>query len=254
MNRRPALIMLLLIASVRLLAWGPRGHKIVAQIAMNYMDQAVIDSVNSYLQDVSIIKAAYWMDEVRMNTSYDFMEPWHYVNVPKDKTYVSTSQPNIVNVLEKLITTLKYTPSRKREDTKLSIKILLHLVGDIHQPLHCGYASDKGGNDVKIRFFYKSTDLHTIWDTEILEYQGISAEDCINMVSTLSEKDIKAMQEINVIKWMEESRNLLTKVYDFKGSKIAEAYVDNNIPLIKMQLVKAGLRLAAVLNQTFKKQ
>jgi hypothetical protein len=253
-NRKPTLFLLFLITSVKLFAWGPRGHKIVAQIAMKYMDQAVIDSVNSYLQDVSIVKAAYWMDEVKMNITYDFMEPWHYVNIPKDKTYVSTAQPNIVNVLEKLITTLKYTPSRKREDAKLSLKVLLHLVGDIHQPLHCGYGTDKGGNEVKLRFFYKSTDLHSVWDTEILEYQGISADDCINMISNLSEKDIRAMQEINVIKWMEESRNLLSHVYDFKGSKVAEDYVDRNTPLIKMQLVKAGLRLAAVLNQTFKKQ
>jgi hypothetical protein len=252
-NKRAVLFLFLLTQTLFSFAWGPRGHKIVVQIAMKYMEKAAIDSVKSYLQDISMIKAGYWMDEVKMNMSYDFMESWHYVNVPKDKTYVATAQPNIINVLERVITSLNYTDTRKREDTKLSLKILLHLVADIHQPLHCGYAKDKGGNNTKLRFFYKATDLHSVWDSEILEYKSISAEDCMAMISDLSQKDITAMQEINVIKWMEESRNLLPRVYDFKAAKVDDEYVDRNSALIKMQLVKAGLRLAAVLNSAFVK-
>lgn len=221
---------------------------------MKYMDKATIDSVNTYLQDVSMIKASYWMDEVKMNMSYDFMEPWHYVEIPKDKTYVATAKPNIINVLERVITSLNYTKTRKRDDTKLSLKILLHLVADIHQPLHCGYPKDKRGKNTKLRFFYKATDLHSVWDAEILEYKTITSEDCLALVSSLSDNDIAAMQEVNVIKWAEESRNLLNHVYDFKNAKIDDSYVDRNAALIKMQLVKAGLRLAAVLNSSFGKK
>jgi hypothetical protein len=233
-------------------AWGPRGHKIVAQIAKHYLDKSVMDSLDNYLEDMTIEKAGYWMDEVVMNMSYDFMKPWHFVAIESDKTYVRTKKPDIINVLENVIVTLKKKRSNKKE-TQLSLKILIHLVADIHDPMHCGFAKDKGGSNVKVRFFYKSTDLHEVWDSEILEYQGVTTEDCLRLSSNLTKKDLTTYQRTDVLAWMEESRALLSYAYDFKGNKLSDDYVDKVTPIIKMQLVKAGIRLAAVLNQTFKK-
>lgn len=233
-------------------AWGPRGHKIVAQIAKQYVDKSVMDSVEKYLEDISLEKAGYWMDEVVMNSSYDFMLPWHFVTIESDKTYVRTKNPDIVTVLENLIATLKKKNSTKKE-TFLSLKILTHLVADIHQPMHCGFAKDRGGRAIKLRFYFKSTDLHEVWDSEVLEYQAITTEDCLRLASQFTKRDISTYQRIDVLNWMEESRALLSYAYDFKGTKLGDEYVEKVTPIIKMQLVKAGLRLAAVLNQTFKK-
>ena len=232
-------------------AWGPRGHKIVAQIARQYLDKSVIDSVDNYLGDISLEKAGYWMDEVVMNSSYDFMKPWHFVAIESDKTYVRTKMADVVNVLENTIVSMKKRKGRK--ETFLSIKILTHLVADIHQPLHCGFVKDKGGSQVKLRFFYKATDLHEVWDSEVLEYQGITAEDCLRLASQFTKRDIASYQRVDVLAWMEESRALLSYVYDFKGNKLGDEYLEKVTPIIKMQLVKAGLRLASVLNQSFKK-
>ena len=233
-------------------AWGPRGHKIVAQIAKHYLDEAVADSVEKYLDDISIEKAGYWMDEVVMNSSYDFMKPWHFVAIESDKTYVRSKDPDIINVLENLISTLKQKKSSRKE-TFLSLKILIHLVADIHQPLHCGFVKDKGGSNIKLRFFFKATDLHEVWDSEVLEYKGITAEDCLRLASNFTKRDLSTYQRIDVLNWMEESRALLSYAYDFKGNKLGDEYLEKVTPIIKMQLVKAGIRLAAVLNQTFKK-
>ena len=233
-------------------AWGPRGHKIVAQIARQYLDKSVADSVDYYLEGMSLEKAGYWMDEVVMNTSYDFMKPWHFIAIESDKTYVRSKNPDIVNVLENLVATLKKKRTSKKE-TFLSIKVLTHLVADIHQPLHCGFVKDKGGSLIKLRFFFKGTDLHEVWDSEVLEYQSITAEDCLRLASNFTKRDITTYQKIDVLAWMEESRALLSYAYDFKGSKLGDEYVEKVTPIIKMQLVKAGLRLASVLNQTFKK-
>lgn len=233
-------------------AWGPRGHKIVAQIAKKYLDPAVLDSVESYLETISMEKASYWMDEVVMNSSYDFMQPWHFVAIEADKTYVKTKNPDVVNVLENVIVTLR-NKKTKRKEKFLSLKVLIHLVGDIHQPLHCGFAKDKGGESIKLRFFFKSTDLHQVWDSEVLEYQGITTEDCLRLASNFTRKDIANYQKTDVLKWMEESRTLLSYVYDYKGNKLDDSYVDKVSPIIKMQLIKAGLRLAEILNQTFRK-
>lgn len=232
-------------------AWGPRGHKIVAQIAKKYLDPAVLDSVESYLDGISMEKASYWMDEVVMNQSYDFMQPWHFVAIEVDKTYVKTKNPDVVNVLENVIKTIR-NKKTSRKEMFLSLKVLIHLIGDIHQPLHCGFAKDKGGATIKLRFFFKTTDLHQVWDSEMLEYQGITTEDCLRLASNFTRKDIGLYQKTDVMKWMEESRALLSYAYDFKGTKLGDEYVDKASPIIKMQLIKAGLRLAEVLNQTFK--
>ncbi|WP_317898822.1 S1/P1 nuclease [Aurantibacillus circumpalustris] len=250
MNRRFLLIFLLFGIIGSASAWGPRGHKIVTQIALKYLDKSVIDSVNKYLDDISLEKAGYWMDEVVMNSSYDFMEPWHFIAIESDKTYVKTKDPNVVNVLENLISTLKKKKSSRKE-MFLSLKLLTHLVADIHQPLHCGFGKDKGGSLVKLRFFFKSTNLHEVWDSEILEYQSITAEDCLRLSSQLTKRDITTYQKVDVEAWMQESRVLLSYVYDYKGNKLDDEYLDKTTPIIKMQLVKAGLRLASVLNQTF---
>ena len=233
-------------------AWGPRGHKIVAQIAKKYLDPAVLDSVETYLDDITIEKAGYWMDEVVMNTSYDFMMPWHYVHIEMDKTYVKSKNPDVVNILENVIKTLR-NKKNNRKEMFLSLKVLIHLVADIHQPLHCGFAKDHGDSDIKLRLFFKSTDLHQVWDSEILEYQGITTEDCLRLASTFTRKDIANYQKTDVYKWLEESRTLLSYVYDYSGNKLADEYVDKASPVIKMQLTKAGIRLAEILNQTFKR-
>ncbi|PBQ32462.1 hypothetical protein CNR22_12000 [Sphingobacteriaceae bacterium] len=251
MNRRIPILLLTLCLVSNAFAWGPRAHKIVTQIATRYLEPAVADSVEKYLQGISLEKAGYWMDEVVMNSSYDFMKPWHFVAIENDKTYVRTKQPDIINVLENLIKTLKKRTSTK--ETFLSLKLLTHLVADIHQPLHCGFVKDKGGSNIKLRFFYKTTDLHEVWDSEVLEYKAITAEDCLRLASNFTKRDITNYQRIDVMAWMEESRALLSYAYDFQGNKLGDEYLEKITPIIKMQLVKSGLRLASVLNQTFKK-
>lgn len=233
-------------------AWGARGHRIVTQIARQYIDKAVMDSIDAYLDDITFEKASYWMDEVKMNVNYDFMLPWHFVSIEADKTYVRGKQPDIVNVLEKTINTLKNKKTTSKE-MLLSLKVAIHLVADIHNPINCGFVKDKNGKNVKLRFFFKSTTLQDVWEDDLLEYQTLTAEDCLKLGTILHKNDIARYQRIDVLKWMEESRSLLSTVYDFKGNKLDDAYVEKAIPVIKMQLFKAGVRLAAILNQTFSK-
>jgi hypothetical protein len=174
------------------------------------------------------------------------------VAIENDKTYVRSKKPDVVNVLENTINTIR-NKKTTRTEMFLSLKVLIHLVADIHQPLHCGFAKDKGGKNVKVRFFFKATDLHEVWDSEILEYQKVTVEDCMKLASLIHKNDVIKYQRTDVLKWMEESRALLGTVYDFKGNKLGDEYVEKALPVIKMQLVKAGMRLAAILNQRFAK-
>lgn len=233
-------------------AWGNKGHKIVAQLAKLNLDKSVIDSVQFYLGQTSFEDAAVWMDEVRSDHSYDYMKPMHYVNVEKDKTYVKVSDPNIVNELATVMADLQNRKTFTKEDTKKNLMILFHLVGDLHMPLHAGYSTDKGGNAIDVDFLGFHSNLHKVWDTNIIEEQKITSENCLVYINTLSAKDKQKIQIINIIDWMNDSRALLSNVYAFENNSIDNNYVVKNTPVIEKQLSKAGLRLASTLNQLFK--
>ena len=234
-------------------AWGPDGHHYVAEIAKMYLNKDVKQKVQNVLGAMTFDEAAVWMDEIKKDHAYDALKPWHYIDFDKDKTYVKTEEANIVNALEQSIAKLKNKKALTDDEINTYVKYLFHIVGDLHMPLHTGYPQDKGGNDIKLDFMGKQKNLHYVWDMGMIEYKKITVEDCIKAGSSFSKEEIKTMQKIDVVKWMEESRSYLPQVYDIKNETIDEAYIDRSIPIIEKQIFKAGIRLAAVLNEAFKK-
>ena len=234
-------------------AWGPEGHKMVADVAKLYLDKGVEEKVQKYLGKMTFEEASVWMDEIKKDHAYDFMKPWHYINIDKDKTYVKTDEGNVVNELEKSIALLGNLKALKDDEINTNVKIVFHLTGDLEMPLHDGYGNDRGGNDIKVDFMGAQKNLHYIWDMGIIEYKKITLDDCIKASAKFSKADIKELQKIDVVKWMEESRSLLKNVYDYKDATITEEYITKNVLVIEKQIFIAGVRLAAILNQAFKK-
>jgi hypothetical protein len=251
-------IICLFLIPFKSLAWGKTGHHIVAEIAKAHLEPGVLDSVQKYLGDMSFEDAATWMDDVRKDTSYNYMKPWHYVNVEKDKTYVYNQEDpkasdNVIERIKIAIGELNTRNTSHRNKTNFNLKLLFHLIGDLHQPLHAGYGVDKGGNDIRVKFLDKNANLHWVWDSEIIDAKKITFETVEAKYKKLSKKQLKKIQEIDVVKWMQESRAYLPKVYKFKDGKLDQKYTDKNAPIIEDQLLKGGLRLAAVLNAAFRK-
>jgi nuclease S1 len=235
-------------------AWGARGHNMVAEVAMNYLNTGVKDSVEKYLGEMSTKDASTWMDDVRSDHQYDYMKTWHYADVEKDKTYVRTEEENAVFEIEKSIGELSKRPKLSKEQIKMDLKLLFHLIGDLHQPLHCGYASDKGGNSIKMDFDGKPTNLHSIWDSKIIELKLSDVQKgVIDLVKQLTPAEIKKYEKIDVLEWYNQSRGHLDIVYNYPSAGIDEAYITKSLPVIEKQIVVAGLRLASVLNEAFKK-
>ena len=253
-SKKPFILLFLIaISANRLLAWADKGHEMIAQIAKENLSHNVLDSVQFYLRETSFEKAALWMDDIRKNHDYDSLKPRHYVNIDRDKTYVKVSQANIINELDLVIDQLLHKKLKTRLETKTTLMILFHLVGDLHQPLHVGYARDRGGNDIHLNFNHHKTNLHRLWDVDMIEHEKISLEDCHQIINTFSKADRKNIQKISVLTWMNESRTYLKNVYSYQSENIDSAYVAKNSLIIKTQLSKAGLRLAAVLNNCFEK-
>jgi hypothetical protein len=148
----------LFIVQTNSFGWGHEGHRIVADIAQSQMNRNVIDSVNKYLGTMTFEQASNWMDDVRSNHSFDFMKPWHYINIEKGQTYNPNAEDkNCVSELLRVMKELNNRSLLSYEQTSTDIKILCHLIGDIHHPLHVGYSIDKGGNLTEVEFINKKS-------------------------------------------------------------------------------------------------
>ena len=235
----------------QMFGWQSAGHKIVANIAYSLISKNCRDSVQAYLDTTSFEKAAVWMDEVRGNPNFNYLKPIHYINIEKDKTYVKVPDNNIINALDLAFATLKNRTHQTHANIRFQLLLLFHLIGDLHQPLHVGYGDDRGGNEIYLRFQNKKTNLHKLWDADLIKRSQIKLSDCLQLLKSLNNRDLQTYRQINIEQWMQESRAFLPQVYDFNNNTIDETYMLKNKPLIVSQLTKAGIRLAAILEFCF---
>ncbi|MEP6951039.1 MAG: S1/P1 nuclease [Ginsengibacter sp.] len=231
--------------------WGRTGHDIVIEIAFHFLKGDVKKNVITYLHGRTPEEASNWMDSVRSDPKYDFMKSWHYIDLEKGKPFVPSTEENLMNRLIITYNELghKQTLSDARIDTNLLI--LIHLIGDLHQPLHTGYPEDEGGNTVDVKFLGISTSLHRVWDDNIIDSEKITAVDCLQLYKNYTQKQIDSIKAINFIAWMNDGRKYLKSVYSFSDFTIDSKYIARNKPIIKRQLLFAGLRLAFVLEKLF---
>ena len=247
------LIALISFQTSKVFAWGKTGHELVAEVAFHYLDDSTQKIVKQYLGNMTIEEAANWMDNERSNSYYNFMRPWHYIDIDKGEKYTPDGSRNILTVLHSAIVELKgyKTNGMSKKEIKNRLLFIFHLIGDLHQPLHTGYTIDKGGNTIQITSPFVSGNLHSIWDTQILEYKKISLDSCISYYNNMAPSEIAEIKKVNEMKWMYESRSHLDLVYDFKNNYMDKNYIENSYPTIVKQIVIGGLRLASTLKEIF---
>ena len=241
---------LLFCAAPRCLAWGADGHRMVAEVAMHYLSPGTKEAVMKVLRKTTPEEASTWMDEMRSNNFYGYMRHWHYVDIAKDSQYVAGQGDNLIAALNTAYNEIKagkVSKDKRKED----LMIIFHLIGDMAQPLHTGYPEDKGGNDVEVSYEGGGTNLHHVWDDDIIASEHITIDSCLQYAATLSQDDKKHFISGNFVAWMYDSRSHLPEAYDFPGHKIDEAYAKKNKVLVERQIVAGGLRLARVLETLF---
>ena len=137
-----------------------------------------------------------------------------------------------------------------KDDRAFYLKLLVHFIGDLHQPLHTGRSEDKGGNDIQVRWFNEGSNLHRVWDSEMIDFYKMSYSELSSNREDLTKTQIKQWQAGTVLDWANESRALVQTVYKTanSGDKLGYEYMYENFPLVRTQLHKSGLRLAKVLN------
>lgn len=241
-------------AANKAMAWGKNGHELTGALAWHFLDDSTRKIVKDFLGNMTFEEAANWMDDVRSNSYFEFQRKWHYVDFEKGTKYEPTGERDLLTVLHSAIAQIKQYKTIKKKDVKRALLLIFHLVGDMHQPLHCGYASDRGGNDIAINSDVVSGNLHSVWDTDIILYKQINMDSCLSIFKTFDSNTIANSVKINELKWIYESRSHLDTVYSFQNNFLDRRYVDTNAETIKRQLVLSGLRLAAIFREVFNPQ
>ena len=262
-----AALSLLLIPSI-VHAWGGDGHQIICLIAEARLTPAAKAGIHDLLGDAHISdgEIASWADEIRRQRSET--APWHYVDIPTDAKGFDEARDgqkgnNVVDKINDFKAKLQ-DPKASKADRVEALKFLVHFVGDIHQPLHCAERNkDKGGN-TRLVFFLavpKATNLHTCWDTNILlNYKGSvrDAEYADELNAAITPEQATEWANGTSVDWANESHDLaVSAVYkgvpaDGPPPKLDQAYVDAAGKVIDQQLQRAGVRLAATLNDIWK--
>jgi hypothetical protein len=232
-------------------AWGKRGHALVAEVAFNYLDPATRKVLTEYLDGMTIQDAANWMDEIKSDKTYDYLRKLHYINAERGQKITLNNEENIIGALTKTIEELKNYKALTKPEVKIKLCILFHLIGDLHQPLHVGYGEDKGGNNYQINFYGRGTNLHSFYDSGIIEYKNLTLPQCLK-AKTYTKEELAQIEKIDVVEWANQSRSFLPTIYKTNGAKINDSYVNENYIIIQEQIQKAGIRLASVLKDIFK--
>lgn len=234
--------------------WGQTGHRAIGEVASHHLTKKAKKNIAKLLGEESLAIASVWMDEVRSDSLYDHTHDWHWVTIPEGEHYHETEKNPEGDVVEAIGRMREILLDESSSDSlKIeALKFLVHLVGDLHQPLHVGNGTDKGGNDVKVKWFYKSSNLHRVWDSEIIDSKDLSYTELARAVDHASKGEVEKWQMGSVEDWANEAVAYRTQVYNTGDSEnLSYEYMYYNWDLIQQQIEKAGIRLAGMLNEIF---
>lgn len=251
MNRL-ILFILLIFFSTTAFGWGETGHRATGYIANKYLNKKAKKAIEQILGGRSISMVSTWMDEIRSDSTYNYTADWHWVTIPDGMTYEQTEKnPNgdIIMTLERLIAELKTKTLPAKQEAEY-LKMLIHLVGDIHQPLHVG-RPDRGGNDVKVNWFRTESNLHRVWDTDMIDGTKLSYTELAESLDQPTPTQVQGWQRTSVRDWAMESIGYRPQVYDYGNGRLGYQYSYKYFGIVRERLLQAGIRLAGVLNEIY---
>ncbi|OAB81554.1 S1/P1 nuclease [Cochleicola gelatinilyticus] len=258
MKRFPYIFIFLVLASFTLSAsedWGRNGHRATGEIAEKHLTKKAKRAIAELMNGESLALMSTYADEIKSDKAYRAYGPWHYVNFPFGATYEAhdkSDKGDLIQAINTCISVLKDATETK-ENKVFHLKLLVHFIGDLHQPLHVGMADDKGGNDFQVQWFGEGTNLHSVWDTKMLESYEMTYSELAQNSDQLSKAQLQMIQQGEITDWMYESRSLCEKIYATtkSGDKLGYSYMYDYVPVLRDQLQKGGIRLAALLNSIF---
>ena len=233
--------------------WGATGHRATGHIAEKYLSKKARKELRKILGQENLAMVSTWMDEIRSNRAYDHTHDWHWVTIPDGMTYEQTEKnPNgdIIQTLGRLVAELKQGGLDAKTKAE-HVKMIAHLIGDIHQPLHVGKEGDKGGNDVRVTWFRNNSNLHRVWDSDIINGTQLSYTELAHSLGKPDKETFEKWQKATVLDWAIESMSYRERIYNIGDGNLSYEYSYQNYDVVKLRILQAGIRMAAVFNDIF---
>lgn len=247
----------LILASLSAFAWSQKGHDTTAAIAERHLSCKAKATIDSILDGRSIIYWSNWLDNASHTPEYAYTKTWHYKNIDADQSWENAPvNPNgdIVTAINEQVGLLKKHSSLDRTQSRLALIILVHLMGDLHQPMHLGHASDLGGNRWNVKYFGRNIPLHTVWDSNLVESgHKWSYTEYADQIDRLSPEQVDTIVAGTPDDWGRETFDICTDVYNQTpvDANLSYDYVAQWTPVVETQILRAGRRLASILNSIF---
>jgi hypothetical protein len=238
-------------------AFGPIGHRIAGRLAEPHLCAAAHEEILRLGAGESLAEIGLWADRIRSDPDWRHTAPWHYVNIDDGaseaaiRAYRHAPEGDVLWAVERFETALadRARPAPERTD---ALRLLVHFVVDVHQPLHVGRAADRGGNEIAVRLGSTETNLHRFWDSDVLELRGLSAERYARRLAPRLRGAAAGTEDVAA--WAAESMALRGLVYDFAPARsgavvLRPEYLETARSVTEDRLVAAARRLAATLNR-----
>tara|TARA_R110001583_G_scaffold34847_1_gene116559 strand:- start:3548 stop:4336 length:789 start_codon:yes stop_codon:yes gene_type:complete len=236
--------------------WGSTGHRTVGKIAEDYLKSKTKRKIAELLDGQNLALVSTFADDIKSDKRYNEFYTWHYVNMPFETKYedaIKNPKGDLVTGIEKCKKVILDKNSTK-EDKIFYLKMLVHLIGDLHQPMHVGRAEDKGGNTIQVQWFGNGTNLHSVWDSKMINHYDMTYTELAENSDRISKEQVKFLQKGTIVDWANETQTFAVKAYASTevGENLKYNYMYDNFGLVRSQLQKGGIRLAKVLNDLFK--
>ncbi len=253
---------ILLLTAVLLISWGRVGHEAIGYIAATHLTPKTAATVKELLGNETLADVSNYADEIRPDSFFQYTAPWHYLDVPAEENFAQFQEFVNAQTATNLYTALLHwervlaDPSTNRAVRIFALKMVVHLIGDAHQPLHVARTEDKGGNTIMLEFENEPTNLHALWDTKMIEHKTTDARQLAKEWDFATQQDIKDWMADPLISWLYVSNHISNHIYDENpgGKKLGQEYYDAHIGLVRQRIDQAGIRLAGILNQSFDNQ
>ena len=242
--------------TINAFAWGQKGHDVTAYIAEQHLTPTTKAAVESLFDGKSIVYWANWLDNASHQRELAYTKTWHYKNIDESVRYEEApANPagDAVTAIKSRIEILN-DPNASLEDRRLALKILVHVVGDLHMPLHMGHATDLGGNRIKVKYFNRDNNLHSVWDTSIPESaHKWSYTEWQQQIDRANPAEEAVIISGNIDDWAKETVAIASDVYAYfrPDANISYDEVAYWTPTVEQQFLRGGLRLAHILNSIF---
>lgn len=251
-------------------AWGPIGHRVTAQIAQDNVSGQTRARIEQILGYEELPEASTWPDEQRSNPDEFWQRtatPWHYVTLPMGDTpgeLVHPPEGDAITALERFTATLR-DPAAPQAEKARALRFVIHLVTDLHMPLHVGKPGDRGGNDVKVQWFDEPLpqNLHWVWDEGLILRQQLSySEYAARLEARMTPAEVISWWDPRPATWLAESAALRDRIYPEPSPEaglgtedspfiLRYQYVYDWTPETELRLQQAGIRGAAYLDWVF---